>query len=602
MQNKFASHASLSPQAHGRFAMAAVGLAATLACGTVAAQVQPVQPVQSQANGWALGRIIVAPKSGLPELEFDKILKGHGTGLRRKLDGINVHVIELPIQSRGREHALVQALARNPHIKFAEVDAFVAPAASANDTYFPNAWHLATTRTTSAWDSSVGSGVTIAILDSGVDASHPDLAGKLVPGYNFFDGNSNTADVYGHGTKAAGTAAAITNNAAGVSAVAADAKIMPIRVAGTDGWATWSALANGTTWAADRGARVISMSFQNPSSSAAVLSAANYARSKGAVVIGAAGNTSGYDATAASELMTIVAATDGSDARAGWSTYGPSVDIAAPGVGIYTTTSGGGYGAWSGTSAATPVTAGVAALVIAANPALKPADVDRILQSTALDLGSVGKDEYHGHGRVDAAAAVAAARSAVTTDTQSPSVAIASPTGGSVKGITTVDVSASDNVGVSKVSLFLAGTLLASDADAPYSFSWDTTKVGDGATTLVAKAYDASGNVGTSQSISVTVANSTGNVVDSTPPVVTISNPKNGSVVSGTVTVAVGASDNVQVAGVTLYINGAQVASGSSSLSYKWNARKAPKGANSIQAVARDSSGNSTTSSIQVTR
>ena len=602
MQSKNPSQPTLSLNSGSRFAMAAVALAATLAGTAAQAQVQPQQPVQSPSNGWALGRILVAPKSGLPGVEFDKILKGHGAGARRKLDGINVHVIELPIQSRGREHAMVQALARNPHIKFAEVDAFVPPAGSANDFYFADAWHLATTGTTTAWDSSVGSGVTIAILDSGVDASHPDLAGKIVPGYNFFDGNSNTADVYGHGTKAAGTAAAITNNGAGVSAVAADSKIMPIRVAGTDGWATWSALANGTTWAADRGARVISMSFQNPSSSAAVLSAANYARSKGAVVIGAAGNTGGYDATAASDAMTIVAATDGSDLRAGWSTYGPSVDIAAPGVGIYTTTNGGGYGAWSGTSAATPVTAGVAALIIAANPALKPADVDRILQSTARALGSAGKGEYHGYGRVDAAAAVAAAKSALTTDTQSPSVAIASPSGGTVKGVSTVNVSASDNVGVSKVSLFVAGTLLASDIDAPYSFSWDTTQHGDGAITLVAKAYDASGNVGTSQSIAVTVANSSGNVVDSTPPVVTISNPKNGSTVSGNVAVAVAASDNVQVAGVTLYINGQQVASGSSSLSYKWNTRQAPRGANSIQAVARDASGNSTTNSIQVVR
>ncbi len=585
-----------------RFALAAVSLAAAAACGPAWAQDQPEHPVQSQSNGWALGRILVAPKSGLSDVEFDKILKGHGAGARRKLDGINVHVVELPIQARGREHALAQALARNPHIKFAEVDAFVPPSSTANDTYFPNAWHLSKTGTTTAWDSSKGGGVTIAILDSGVDATHPDLAGKLVAGYNFFDGNTNTADVYGHGTKAAGTAAAMTNNSAGVSAVAADSKIMPIRVAGTDGWATWSALSSGTTWAADHGARVISMSFQNPSSSSSVLSAASYARSKGAVVIGAAGNTSAYDATAPSDLMTIVAGTSSTDARASWSTYGPSVDIAAPGVGVYTTIKGGGYGTWSGTSAATPVTAGVAALVIAANPALRSADVDKILYSTALDLGTVGKDEYYGAGRVDAGAAIAAAKSVVATDTQSPSVTISSPTGGTVKGIATVNVAASDNVGVSKVNLYVGGTLLASDIATPYSFSWDTATRADGATSLVAKAYDASGNVGTSNSVSVTVANNTVTVIDSTPPVVTISNPKNGSTVSGTVAVSVGSSDNVKVAGVSLYINGNLVASGSSSLSYGWNTRKAPRGANSIQAVARDSSGNSTTSMIQVTR
>jgi subtilisin family serine protease len=300
--------------------------------------------------------------------------------------------------------------------------------------------------------------------------------------------------------------------------------------------------------------------------------------------------------------MTIVSGTTSSDARASWSTYGPSVDLAAPGSGVYTTTRGGGYGTWSGTSAATPVTAGVAALVIAANPALRPADIDMILQMTALDLGTAGKDEYYGHGRVDAAAAIAAARTAVATDTQSPMANISSPTGGTVKGIATVNVSASDNVGVSKVSLFVGGTLLASDVAAPYSFSWDTMTRADGSTTLVAKAYDDSGNVGTSQSVSVTVANNTVTVVDSTPPVVTISNPKNGSTVSGNVSVSVGSSDNVQVAGVSLFINGKLVASGTSSLNYNWNTRKAPKGANSIQATARDSAGNTSTTAVQVTK
>lgn len=592
----------LSSIAGSRFPMAAVSLAVALACGTAWAQDQPEQPAPSASNGWALGRILVGPKAGLSDVEFDKILKGHGAGARRKLNGINVHVVELPIQARGREHALAQALARNPHIKFAEVDALVPPSGTANDTYFANAWHLAKTGTSTAWDTSRGGGVTIAILDSGVDPTHPDLAGKLVAGYNFYDGNTTTADVYGHGTKAAGTAAATTNNGAGVAAVAADSNIMPIRVTGTDGWASLSALASGTTWAADRGARVISMSFQNPSSSSSVLSAASYARSKGAVVIGAAGNTSAYDATPASDLMTIVGGTTSSDARASWSTYGPSVDLTAPGSGVYTTTRGGGYGTWSGTSAATPVTAGVAALVIAANPALQPADIDRILQTTAVDLGTAGKDEYYGHGRVDAAAAVAAAKTAVATDTQSPTVSISSPTGGTMKGLVTVNVSASDNVGVSKVSLFVGGTLLASDVSAPYSFSWDTTTRADGNTTLVAKAYDAGGNVGSSQSVGVTVANSTVTVVDSTPPVVTIGNPKSGSTVSGNVSVSVGSSDNVQVAGVSLYINGKLVASGTSALSYNWNTRKAPKGTNSIQATARDSAGNTSTTAVQVTK
>jgi thermitase len=547
---------------------------------------------------WAAGRILVAPKSGLPDAAFEKLIKAQGAKSSRKLDGINVHVVELPIQMHGREQAMIQALARNPHIKFAEVDALVSPDMVANDTYFGSAWHLTNIGATTAWDTSTAAGVTIAILDSGVDASHPDLAAKLVAGYNFYDNNTNTADVYGHGTKSAGTAVAITDNSLGVSSVARDAKLMPIRVTDTTGWATWSGLASGTTWAADRGARVISMSFQNPSSSASVLSAASYARNKGAVVIGAAGNTSAYDATAASDLMTIVAATDSADNRASWSTYGPSVDIAAPGVGVYTTTSGGGYGSWSGTSAATPVVAGVAALLIAANPALKPADIDKILQTTALDRGTVGKDDYYGFGRINAAAAVLAAKSVVAGDSQTPTVAISAPTGGTVSGIVSVSVSAADNIGVTKVELYVGGALLASDILAPYSFSWDTQSRPDGATTLNAKAYDAAGNVASS-TVNFNIANQV-TTADATPPTVAVAKPLNGQTVSGMVSVSVLASDNVALSKVSLYIDGALVASGNGALSYNWNSRKVSAGSHAIQAVASDAAGNSTNHSIQV--
>jgi thermitase len=591
-------------------AIALVGIAAipTARAAGASEQTSSLQAVPegtsaAQSDRWVLGRILVAPKAGLPATEFDKILKANGAKAGRKLHGINVFVVELPIQSHGREHALAQALARNPHIKFAEVDSYISPSLSANDSYFPNEWHLSNIGATTAWNSSIGSGVTIAILDSGVDATHPDLAAKIVPGYNFFENNTNTADVYGHGTKSAGTAAAVTNNGVGVSSVAWNSKIMPIRVAGTDGWATWSALANGTSWAADHGARVISMSFQNPSSSASVLNAASYARSKGAVVIGAAGNTSAADATAASDLMTIVAATDSGNNRASWSTYGPSVDIAAPGVGLYTTTKGGGYATWSGTSAATPVVAGVAALIIGANPALRPADVDKILYSTALDVGTGGRDDYYGYGRVDAAAAMQAAIGQVVADTQAPSVAIAFPSGGNLSGIATVNVSASDDVGVTRVELYAGGVLLGSDSSGPYSFSWDTTTRSDGAVSLMARAYDATGNAASSNAVSVNVANNTATAVaDVTPPKVSIGNPSNGARVNGNVSVSVDASDNVALAGVSLYIDGALAATGNGSLSYRWNTRKANAGGHTIQATARDVAGNSSTQSIQVTK
>ena len=191
-----------------------------------------------------------------------------------------------------------------------------------------------------------------------------------------------------------------------------------------------------------------------------------------------------------------------------------------------------------------------------------------------------------------------AAKSAVTADTQAPTVSIVSP-GATVKGTVNIDVNASDNMSISRVELYVGGVLLATDAAGPYSFAWDTTGRADGATTIVAKAYDSSGNVGTS-TISVTVANNV--VADTTAPVVNITNPANGAVVSGSVTIGVTASDNVAVSSVSLYVDGALKASGNGSVSYTWNARKEASGTHTIQAVARDAAGNSTTKTVQVTK
>jgi hypothetical protein len=275
------------------------------------------------------------------------------------------------------------------------------------------------------------------------------------------------------------------------------------------------------------------------------------------------------------------------------------VDVAAPGVSVYTTVKGGGYGAVSGTSFASPLTAGVVALMFSANPSLQPSQVDSILASTSDDRGTAGRDDYYGYGRVNAARAVAAAKGVVATDTQAPAVSLASP-GSTVKGIVAVNVSASDNVGVARVELYAGGVLLASDVAAPYSFSWDTTSRADGATTLQARAYDAAGNVASS-SVNVTVANSTA-AADTIAPVVNIGNPQAGATVSGNVAISANASDNVSVTGLSLYVDGALKATGNSSLSFNWNTRKVGKGYHTIQAVARDAAGNTTTKSVQVVK
>ena len=569
-----------------------LAIAATLALGAMAAI--PAIAQAAEPDQWAPGRILVSPKAGLPEAAFKKLIKEQGANASRKLNGLNIYVVEM---NPGREKAMAQSLKRHPHVKFAELDGVVQMQQATNDTYYASEWHLGKISAPAAWDMATGAGITIAVLDTGVDAAHPDLAARIVPGWNTYDNNNNTADVYGHGTKVAGAAAAIGNNAVGVTGVAYDAKIMPMRISDTSGYITYfSMVANAITWAADHGARVANISY-GVENVASVQTAAQYMRNKGGVVVTAGGNAGTLDASANTSTMITVAATDSADARASFSTYGPPIDLAAPGVGIYTTVKGGGYGAVNGTSFASPITAGVVALMLSANPALKADQIDSILTSTAVDLGAAGNDQYFGAGRIDAYKAVMAAKSAVTTDTLAPTVSIASP-GTSVKGIVTINVNASDNLSVSRVELYAGGTLVATDVAGPYSFAWDTTTRADGATTLVAKAYDSSGNVGSS-TISVSVANTPASA-DVTPPAVTISNPVSGAMVSGNVNISVAASDNVALSNVSLYVDGLLKASGNGALTYTWNSRKEAAGSHTVQAVARDAAGNSTTKSVQV--
>ena len=516
------------------------------------------QASSSARGAHAEGHILVAPNPSSTDQDFDAALNTHGGRSMGKLRGLNVHVVNV---SKGKEKDATDKLSRHPHVKFAEVDTLIAPGAIADDPNFANAWHLSRIGATTAWDQTMGAGITIAILDTGIDASHPDLAPQLVPGWNFYDNNGNTSDIHGHGTAVAGIAAAASNNGIGVASVAGRARIMPVRISDPSGYAYWSTVAQGITWAADNGARVANISYQGAAASGAIQNAASYMRSRGGVVFVASGNTGGSDGTAPSNVLMVVSATDSSDALAGFSTYGNFVGISAPGVGIWTTTTGGGYGAVSGTSAATPVVAGTAALVLSARPSLSPSQVDSTLKSTATDLGAGGTDPYFGSGRVNAGAAVqSAAGSSGTQDTSAPSVSITSPTGGTVSGTTTVSVNASDNVGVTRVDFRVNGTTVASDSSAPHQFNWNSATVADGAASLTAVAYDAAGNSRTSAAVNVTVSNVVSPPSDTTAPTVSIASPAGGTV-SGSVPVSVNASDNVAVTRVDLRVNGAVVAS-----------------------------------------
>ncbi|TCV85456.1 MULTISPECIES: S8 family serine peptidase [Methylomonas] len=558
-------------------------------------------------KAWKSGQILVQPKAGLPKAEFEKILRFNGSYIAENIGSSAIHIINVP---ENAEAAVARALSKNPHIEFAELDMAVPLSAVPNDPQFANAWHLSKIQSPNAWDVSKADGITIAILDSGVDGTHPDLAAHMVPGWNAVDSGSVTADINGHGTAVAGAAAAVTNNASGVAGVAWNAKIMPIRITNdAGGYAYWSDVARGLNWAVDNGADVANLSYA-ASDSATVASAAQYMRSKGGLVLVAAGND-GLDPGLADNInLIVVSATDANDAKASFSNYGKYIDVAAPGVSILTTNNGGTYAAWYGTSLATPVAAGVVALIQAANPKLTPDNVEKILKSSADKVSGVNFDPNYGYGygRVNAANAIKTAINTVSSDSQAPIAAILSPSAGSVvSGLASVAVAASDNVSVSQVSLFANGALVGTDGVAPYQFSWDTSSSVNGNVNLTATAIDSAGNSGSSTAVTVSVQNqsvtaTTGNA-DVIAPMVNISNPVNGSKVSGLVAVSVSAKDNVAVAKVQIYIDAKLVASTTgNSLSYNWNAKKALAGSHTIKSIATDTSGNTGTVSIQVTK
>ena len=544
--------------------------------------------------------LLVQPKAGVSKGKIAEIIAGEGATMVGEIPQIRVKQIKVPAHALER---VKEALSRNPHVNFVEYNYLAEPTATPNDNYYSSQWHLPKISAPQGWDISTGSGnVVIAILDTGVDPTHPDLSEKLVPGYNFYDNNTNTSDVYGHGTAVAGSAAAISNNYNGVAGVAWNSPIMPLRISDASGWATYSAMASAMTYAADRGAKVINISFAGTSSSSTLQNAVNYAWNKGAILFASAGNYSTNTPyyPAACNNAVSVSATTSSDSLASFSNYGNWIDISAPGVSIYTTLNGGGYGSKSGTSFSSPITAGLAALIFSANPLLTNAEVVEVLLENADDLGASGYDPYYGWGRINVYKTLLAAIGATPQpDVTPPIVSITSPANGStLSGQATVSVSATDDVGVSKVELYVNGTLYLTDNTEPYNFFLDTTKFLDGAYELLALAYDPSGNVGQSNGIAVYVSNPK----DTIPPIVSIISPTNGlKIDKNVIKIQVVASDNVVVSRIELYIDGVlNLVTNSSTISWSWNTVKVSKGQHVISAKAYDEARNVGTNSVTI--
>jgi len=392
----------------------------------------PVGGTTPAGPPFAPGRILVKFRPGASVAEkaaVHRVRRGRAVGV---IGGIDVEVVSVPT---GAERAKVVAYARSPLVAYAEPDYTAHALGDPNDQYFAKQWGMdndgqmykedqsgtvdADIDFPEAWGHTTGAAeVKIAILDTGIDQNHPDLDDKLVGNKNCTD-SSTVDDLYGHGTHVAGIAAAETNNGEGVAGVGHNSFLLNVKVLNDEAVGYYSWIADGIIWAADKGASVINMSLGGYRRSRTLEEAVNYAWGKDVVVVAAAGNdgTTRKLYPAAYTNCIAVAATDAEDQRVdepGWwaSNYGNWVDVAAPGLYIFSTfpnhvyTIGKSlsYDYGSGTSMSTPFVSGLAALLWSTELGTSNTAVRDRIQMTADPVPGTGY--YWIHGRINACNAV----------------------------------------------------------------------------------------------------------------------------------------------------------------------------------------------------
>lgn len=570
------------------------------------------QIVETQMEPIAVpGRLLLKYRPGVSSSRRNSLMKAAGVREDREVGRLGVHVLELADGADADVFARVLKL--QPEVEVVERDYLCYPVSimEPNDPLYSSQWHLPAVSCPTAWGMTLGSDqVIIAVCDTGMDGAHPDLAPKVVPGWNVVDNNSDTSPVYPHGTWTAGTAAAAGNNSIGVASPALNCRLMPIRVTSrNDGAAMMSDLAAGVVWAADHGAQVASVSYMG-AASAIMMDAGRYIESKGGVLVMSAGNTGTYNAILDTPDIIVVSATDQTDGLAGFTTTGSNIDLAAPGAGIWTTAVNNNYQSVNGTSFSAPLVAGAIGLMLSVNPNLTPVQIDTILKVTADDLGPSGWDSGYGWGRLNVGRAVSVIEAMIegAPDSTPPAAGFFQPQiGGDANGLIgisegeLVQVNALDETGLLDVTLFADGALLGTSASAPYTFYCDTSLYADGSQhTLTAVAKDEAGNT---TSVSTTVTARVG--FDATPPTVGFIQPQDGGqiAISSAETVQLSASDNQGVAAVSLIADGALVATVTAlPYTFTWDTSSFAGGSvHELSAVAGDQANNWVSTTITVT-
>ncbi len=626
---------------HDRFTVILILLAVTMSVFTFAPSASgavnaPVYTgnLKSRARALVPGQVIVQFERSVSAAEAANLARSAGAGLKRRGYGNAFHVLSVPV---GKEWKVIDALSRNPRVKYAHPDWLVYAFMVPNDPlYSPYQWNLDNPRyggigMEEAWDINNGGSpaVIVAILDTGVAYENyagfqiaPDLAGNtFAQGYDFINLDSHANDDQGHGTHVAGTVAQATNNGMGVAGIAGNTTIMPVKVLDANGTGSVSTIADGIRFATDNGAQIINMSLGVNAPKRflrALEDAVKYANAQGVLLVAAAGNdgASSLSFPAAYNEVIAVAATTYNESLATYSNYGSGSELCAPGGNEQDLNNDGypdmilqntfnpnskdvtdfGYWFFSGTSMAAPHVSGVAALLFAAG-AEDAAQVRSILRSTADDLGAAGYDTKFGYGLINAAAAL---RTLGPVDNP-PSVVITAPQdAATVAGIITVEAFAEDDKGLSHLEFFIGQTSIGIDLDPSdgWSARWDTTTEPEGSQHTITVVATDDAMQQSSDSITVRVDN-----IDD-PPTVTLTAPLADSTVAGSITISAVADDDRGIAQVEFLLDGQPLGidtDGGDGWSCTWSSATSADGSHTISAVATDTGGQTATHTIDVT-